>query len=385
MENKFSKFKRKGGKINSFKIAPLPITKENNGAYNFFQLLANISQIFMIFIVAFGYFYTVVPVFQKEKISEDLARLELEKSKWKNEINKYENKVKNLNKNIYEIESKKKSLQDEISVLKNEHNIYIAKISSSNNKLNESIKNLEKIKNQLNHAHDELYESKIKNLTGETQISPQSEFIISKLALGSYSGITIFGYKDISEEDIEKKLESSYINPNILYDIVKNRLDESLTKSNSDIEKKTYTRILKEFESGWNKNKNLIECSTPNFNEWAISYRETISSDTVISSCLDYYSKNKTQDENNYYKRFFLYPQENSFNKKELYKSCKSTVIYITNDIFKKRWEEILEPCKERLFNFSAIILGREKSTLKPFSDMKPPKMNDIINAIEGK
>lgn len=67
--------------------------EEKNGSSSGFgkysAIIANLSQVLMLIVVVWGYLYTVLPVFQKEKLTEDLARLEIEKSSWEQEIDSY--------------------------------------------------------------------------------------------------------------------------------------------------------------------------------------------------------------------------------------------------------------------------------------------------------
>ncbi|MEX3777049.1 hypothetical protein [Pseudomonas sp. MYb118] len=48
--------------------------------------MANASQVLMLAVAVVGYFYTVRPVFQKEVVSEDLARLQLEQQKLQHQM-----------------------------------------------------------------------------------------------------------------------------------------------------------------------------------------------------------------------------------------------------------------------------------------------------------
>lgn len=43
--------------------------------------VGNLTQVGVLALAIFGYFYTVVPVFQNQKLQEDNAKLEIEKSK----------------------------------------------------------------------------------------------------------------------------------------------------------------------------------------------------------------------------------------------------------------------------------------------------------------
>ena len=61
---------------------------------------SQISQIALVFLAIFGYFYTVVPVYQKDLLSEQISEKELQLSKLEKELSNYPDKIVNLNSQI---------------------------------------------------------------------------------------------------------------------------------------------------------------------------------------------------------------------------------------------------------------------------------------------
>lgn len=65
------------------------------------------AQVFAVLLAGFGYFYTVVPVFQNQKLQEDNAQLQLSNNKLQEDTKKEESKLKSLS---HEFENQKKNL-----------------------------------------------------------------------------------------------------------------------------------------------------------------------------------------------------------------------------------------------------------------------------------
>lgn len=60
--------------------------KISTGAKPWLESVSHLSQVAAVVLAAYGYFHTVVPVFQKEKLDEDVARLQLEQEKSEAEL-----------------------------------------------------------------------------------------------------------------------------------------------------------------------------------------------------------------------------------------------------------------------------------------------------------
>lgn len=54
----------------------------------FLSRTSHLSQVFLVAFAIFGYFYTVRPIYQKELLSEDIAKKEVELNSLKDELKK---------------------------------------------------------------------------------------------------------------------------------------------------------------------------------------------------------------------------------------------------------------------------------------------------------
>lgn len=117
---------------------------------------SQVSQIALVVLAIFGYFYTVVPVYQKDLLSEQISEKELQLSKLEKELENYPDKVANLNSQINGLQSDVEQLENakdhaaselaQIKLKRDElekalHNVQVQK-SSAELRLNKAYKNI---------------------------------------------------------------------------------------------------------------------------------------------------------------------------------------------------------------------------------------------------
>lgn len=110
--------------------------------------ISHLSQVFLVAFAIFGYFYTVRPIYQKELLSEDIAKKEFELNGLKKEL-KRSSDVLQSNQ-----EAQNKLLND-IGNLNIQHDELEKKLKSTNAELSESIRELKKQKDLAKKAVDE--------------------------------------------------------------------------------------------------------------------------------------------------------------------------------------------------------------------------------------
>lgn len=145
-------------KINSNNNVKQPVKTES-----VLQKLSHASQIGLLVLGAFGYFYTVVPVFQNQQLQEQTAKLELEKTALEREQNVSQQKLVLLKVQQHEIKQNIQILQEKWKSEKNRNMQLLfniseskkreleAKLASMNaeNSLSNEQKNLDKIRWEL--------------------------------------------------------------------------------------------------------------------------------------------------------------------------------------------------------------------------------------------
>lgn len=96
---------------------------EPSGIDKFLQRLANFSQPALLALGVFGYFYTVVPVFQNQQLQEQTAKLELEKSAAERQLTslvaqqgKVKEEIERLQKEWNKERSRNSKLADDVTI-----------------------------------------------------------------------------------------------------------------------------------------------------------------------------------------------------------------------------------------------------------------------------
>jgi len=79
------------------------------------QTLANFSQVAMLIVVIFGYLFTVRPIYLKEKLEEEKAKLELQSLRYRKEISQLQSQVAPLKQERVRLEYDQKKLLSEIA------------------------------------------------------------------------------------------------------------------------------------------------------------------------------------------------------------------------------------------------------------------------------
>lgn len=174
------------------------------------QKLANWSQVVMVGVVAWGYFYTVIPVFQKEKISEDLARLEIEKSSWQREIDRYREQVSASRLDIDRLNRTRSDLAQVVARLHAESDAAQARLKGSEEELTRAFEQLETTRASLIEAEGRLYEVQKLEILGRGSIPVEHIALLNN----TISSFDIF--KRGHESSVAKNLKSSYIQPSAM-------------------------------------------------------------------------------------------------------------------------------------------------------------------------
>ncbi len=283
------------------------------------KILANVSQILMLIVVAWGYFYTVVPVFQKEKISEELAKLEIEKSKWQEQVEKYKQEISNSKQEIEELNKIKNELSSNLSNLRTE--------SDSMSK-------------KLNYAEEQLYGQQIAYLNGKSYMAYMNK-------LGSR-------FNDKSKIYTAEKLKSDFIQPLNVTKIIVKEIEDSIPKETNGFNKKIKVRLLSDYKKGLENNYKALLCPEPDYKAWENGYNNSLF--IANSMC-----KNRgTYDS-----------------------SCNASAKYKIELLYIDKWHKAYEPCKQRLLNLNHIILEKKSvEQLLPYGDLLPPSSDEIRSTI---
>lgn len=108
---------------------------------------SHVAQIALVVVAIYGYFYTVVPVYQKELLSEEISQKEIELIKLKEQIKQFPQTIKALKDNARQLEARISDLQE----ARSEAEQSIASILDEKERLQKS---LHKLRRELKTARD---------------------------------------------------------------------------------------------------------------------------------------------------------------------------------------------------------------------------------------
>ena len=140
---------------------------------NIFENAARISQVILAMTAIFAYFMTVRPLYQKEFLSEEIARKQLELNKKESMLTHFSSQVENLKSQKIIVEDELVKLKD----LKNELNRKVSELNRSNENFKRSINLLEKDGVVISNENEELR----KRRDALTKSIEDTEIIVSKV------------------------------------------------------------------------------------------------------------------------------------------------------------------------------------------------------------
>ncbi|GAA06094.1 hypothetical protein [Photobacterium leiognathi] len=342
-------------------------------------IFSNWSQVLMLFVVVFGYIYTVIPVLQKEQVSEQLAKLEMEKSKWDDKI-KDVNEVLNIKKIETErLDNLREKLLSELNVIKKEKEKIetdYKSVSIAYVKAKQQIVNSQEV---LKSAEQELYEQQKRQLLGKDPILHNYMVVLTKSydSLGDYKFIFDFDEVEKTNEKLKETIYSPYESgENVLL-----KLKELINLSNG-VDKKAKSRLYNSYKNGLEKHALSLVCPSPNYDAWEAAFKESEKLiEQNITNCIKMkFSKRSTREN---WSSFDIKDLKNSdfwSKQSDIYaQECRISIKFNIKDTFTEEWNKITNPCRERVFKVNSIVLDEtEVFKLENFGDISPPQLNLI-------
>lgn len=170
----------------------------------FLSRVSHISQFVLVAFAIFGYFYTVRPIYQKELLSEDIAKKEVE-------LNKLKTSMVHSQKSLIHNEALRQDLESSIAKLdlqykKSEEklNLINSELSKTLNELNQQKRIAKRAINENNKNLDSVFWENFSGLVDVIYISKNTDFVNntlgdSKSAYKTPSNLYITPYDAISE------------------------------------------------------------------------------------------------------------------------------------------------------------------------------------------
>ena len=335
-------------------------------------IAANFAQVITLFVLIFGYFYTVVPVFQKEKLSEEVANLKLEKNEWNEKVNDYQNLIDIKVDEISLLKKKENSLSLSLETLSEEHNNAAKQLGS----LNDKIKNTE---SQLKEAEEKLYQELKAQLLGTKPLG--DEFLIIFNRASSW-----FIFEKENKDQVSDKIVKDKIDPVIFAQEKLEKLKKEISKSDNQFSNKISSRLVIEFEHGIKQNKRLLQCNHIDAEAWQRSFTGAFDIvDDMLNYCADFHFAKQAKDQDWDEKEIEQLKKSDFWEKqKAIYKrNCSISVNSEIEQYFNNKWRQITDPCQDRLIKLSKIVFGLvDESDLSALQDTSPPTNFELKGAV---
>lgn len=332
----------------------------------------------MLIVVVIGYFYTVRPVFQKEVVSEDLARLQLEQRKLQQQLKKQ-------SESLQAGEARNKALADERSAIEGQIVALNQKIAASEKserdakaRAQKAIAEAKTVESTLNMLQAQHYNLKQSALLGDLEI-PSS---LSQLLNRSWETVSLNVFDDEAVDAIAEKLKSTDMQPIDLAKSTLSQLQSIAAKQSRAPGGSTDELLAQNYQKGISLHADELTCPTPAYEQWQSAFQLAVqgssrSIDLCINEAFEQRAKEegwKQSDIQSLQKSDFWTRQESIYRA-----SCEVSYRFTVKRAFVDAWRAADEACEERRMYVNHIVMGAPiSSKLKVLQITMPPSPPDI-------
>jgi|1_EtaG_2_1085319.scaffolds.fasta_scaffold00001_537 hypothetical protein len=339
------------------------------------QIMANISQVLMLIAVIWGYQTTVKPIIQKEKLAEDIAKLQLDKEELENNIRDYKFYLEESERKYSGLVQKKAELEENIIVAKTELTEKERRLSALEDRLINSQEKLQESIESLVSAERSIYEKQKSFILGDAFMPIEVWRSISS----SHEYLEIF--KSENTENIAELMQEMFPNPTEIIPDKIQELRKNIDQSKNSAEKKANQLILIEFEQGLINNREKLQCRVPDFEKWEVAFSEALLNPEYKEICVENNWKRRAKREN-WTPEYLSTLKGTAFwkSQEEVYKSqCERSSHFSIERIFTDAWSEIHMQCKKKIMSLSSIVInGESVPEEKDEVKLNPPEERTI-------
>lgn len=365
------------------------LTKPQSKTERLGGILSSYSQFLMLIVVVFGYIYTVIPVLQKEQISEQLAGLEGEKKTWDTKIDDVKKHLYLKQSEVATLESEKRRLSNDISLLEQQKAAIKADFLKVQEEHKGSKKQLSLARGEINKAKSLIVKQLKDQILGNQPIPHNYRSLLSSYPelSGTKNFFDIKILWDLSEPEFTHATLSTWeqIKPiksaeQIVADL------EQLIAGSVGIDRAAKEQLLNEYKDGMRENANLLVCPSPEPKEWLATFDESKALiNTGVSLCVDALISSRIEKES-WSEVYVSTLKETDFwesQSRTYQKSCRALASRKIRDVFSDKWQKMNDPCRERIMKLNNIILeDLTASKLKTFGNLSPPSLSLIKSEI---
>lgn len=348
-------------------------------------IVANVSQVLMLVVVVYGYIYTVRPVFQKELVSEDLARLQIEQRKLQQQMDKQTETLAAGEARNKELADQRSAIEAQVATL-NQKVVDAEKSAlDATRRAGKAIAEAKTAESALSALQTQHYGLKLQSLLGDLALPSSVVQILNR----SGSTYTLKVFEEAEANSIAQKLKSLELQPVDLAKTTLSQLKAEATKQARAPSAAVDALLARNYQEGLAKHADELICPTPAYADWQSAFQSAMqASEGNIQNCVSEYWAERTTQEG------WTPSEVRSLQKSDFWKeqerlyrvSCEVSYSYILNTAFRDAWEKADEPCDERRMLVNEIVMGAPiESKLKPMTVAAPPTTQDITQLFQNR
>ncbi|MGO1000795.1 hypothetical protein [Lysobacter sp. CA196] len=328
---------------------------------------SNLSQVLMLLLVAFGYFYTVRPVYQKDLLEEDLAKLTLESDRIAKQNKAAEVRSTRLQTEISSLQSERQQLLNQRALALRANEALAAQSTE--------------LKNRAGALGRELGRTTELNSRQLAQIKSHQETILrSNVGLFMLPGvIEQEGEYDslpfIPERDLDRWAARGVKQP---YQFLLELFDQEVSSNRLFAlpEPRAISReVVAELRSRIQAASARLSCPTINKTLWLQEFRrQTQQAEETVGACLDFHIQHhvKSKSWSAEQVRHASTGAEWASWREGTKRVCRISARYNVTSRFNDAWQLYMDPCRHRVI-YGVSVADGEKSDLEPIGSTNPP------------
>jgi hypothetical protein len=339
----------------------------------------------MLGVVVVGYVYTVRPVFQKEVVSEDLARLQIEQRKLQQQMDKQ-------TESLLAGEAKNQALADERSSIEGQITALNQKIATSEKSERNAKARAQKATAEAMTAESTLamlqaqhYNLKLSSLLGQQELPSSLRILMQR----TWQSLSVDIFDDKAPDAVAQKLKSTQIQPLDLANGTLTQLEALVAKHSRDPGGSSDELLAKNYKKGITEHAAGLTCPVQPYEQWQAAFQsaQRVASQMVMT-CIDRAFEQRVSQEGwntseveSLRNSDFWKQQERSYRI-----SCEVSHNYTVKVAFNDAWDSADEACEQRRISVNDIVMGSPVTKkLKALSIHLPPSAEDIRTKLNAR
>ncbi|MDX6083761.1 hypothetical protein SIL81_19965 [Xanthomonas campestris pv. incanae] len=325
---------------------------------------ANWSQLLTLLLLGFGYFYTVRPVYQKDLLEEQSAKLQMEKERLEKQNSLALAKAKSMQAVLSELQTRREALQQQNSDLQMQQ----SNLSREVGKLRQSSRVLDQQLATLNGQNADQREQLVE---GHKALLKGSLLYWARGVLDNRDILPFSG----GDEALNRWVNKVPLQPvQVVLDVIDKEIsDQSYfgLPAPQDVSK----QVVEEFRQGVLTHKDGLTCPNMDRRAWKESWlRNRQRYLSQLSECVDAGMTSAYQDQGFNLTQIPVLRKTASWKRQAeiLAISCRIVAERESAELFDRAWRNIEQACHARLFNAAEVALGGTPE-LPSFPSTEPP------------